>query len=712
MFSSNTSQVADGATQTQAEAIDFDGTNDLLSRANLTGNTSSATFTFSAWVYYTGSTTTFTYNASTSSGGTQYFFVSFDSGGNIRVYGLNSGGTKILDGNGAGFGVPVNTWVSILISIDMSNTSNRRVYFNDALQQMSWASYTNGSIAFSQSYHSIAAYSTTFSRARFSNVYLDYTYRDLSVTANRRLFVTADLKPAAGQAALSPIMYLPMSDPTQPGLNQGTGGNFTLTGVVARSGRGPNQYNVPYSTLDGANDFLTRSTVPTGLVDGKQFTFQCSFIPNNIASNNTILSFSTLTNQRLGIWHNNNGQLGLFARNASGTTILSANVTSPTFVIGRNYTVTVSLDLSDSAARHIYINGVAATSVTWNTYTNDNIDFAVASDPIYNIGCANDTVNFFNGRLGAVWFNTSYIDLSVAANLAKFVSGAGINATPVDPGATGQLPTGTSPVLYVPMYGNNPGRNYGTGGDYTVISGPYTGARGPNEFWGNRADFDGTNAYLRRTSALTGVSDGKVVSGSFWFVSDQSGVDDCIFSINDASGNGGFRINRSSTNTLFFRGFNSGTSTILYVETGPLSAGVNYYVQYCFDLNNTANRAVFVNGSAQSLSVTTYTNDTMQLTLGQIGLAVRWSGTPSDVFDGRLSEFYFTNTFINFNQEVERLKFRDCFGNPTDLPSAITAATVPTPAIYMRFPPTAFGTNSGTGGNFTVNGTIIDGGQL
>jgi len=48
MFSSNTSQVA--ATATQAEAVDFDGTNDYLRRtSDLTGNTDGKTFTFSFW---------------------------------------------------------------------------------------------------------------------------------------------------------------------------------------------------------------------------------------------------------------------------------------------------------------------------------------------------------------------------------------------------------------------------------------------------------------------------------------------------------------------------------------------------------------------------------------------------------------------------------------------------------------------------------------
>ena len=81
-------------------------------------------------------------------------------------------------------------------------------------------------------------------------------------------------------------------------------------------------------------------------------------------------------------------------------------------------------------------------------------------------------------------------------------------------------------------------------------------------------------------------------------------------------------------------------------------------------------------------------------------------------FDGKLSEFYFTTNYIDFSLESNRLRFRDCFGNPTNLSQQITDGTIPNPEVYMRFNPSSFGTNSGTGGNFTVNGTITDAGQL
>jgi len=270
-----------GTQSTPAQAIDFDGTNDLLSRStDLVGNTDGQQFTFSFWLWRQATSGLATvYSAQNASN--VVFFSVYNAGGTTTVLAKDSGGTTRLEASfSLGVSQYVGTFYHVLISVDKTNTSNRAIYVNDIAQTVTWTTYsTTNNIDFTQPKHDVMGlYGTTATAAgRLSHVFFDKTYRDLSVTANRRLFVTADLKPAAGQAALNPIMYLPMSDPTQPGLNQGTGGNFTLTGTVARSGRGPNQYNAPYSDFDGAADYLERASV-TGMANTSTFTFACSFI--------------------------------------------------------------------------------------------------------------------------------------------------------------------------------------------------------------------------------------------------------------------------------------------------------------------------------------------------------------------------------------------------------------------------------------------------
>lgn len=696
-------QVAAGNSQETgdvAEAIDFDTTNDYLSRSSdLIGNTDGKTFTFSGWVWRSSSDGIFfidTYRASPLLRNS----LQVQNDGNFQVSFYNASGTRLMNVTATAV-VPLNTFTHILFSVDLNSTSNRYLYVNDVAVSPTWTTYVNDVIDFTvPSFHVGSAYTGGANEGRLSNVFLDYTYRDLSIEANRRLFITADLKPAAGQASLNPILYLPLNDPTAPGVNAGTGGNFTLTGTVARSGRGPNQYNAPYSDLDGTADYLSTTSV-TGIADGKQLTVSfCGNIDTFTTGN--VLAFSTTSYFRVYFGSN---AINITALNSAGSTILSASYSIGS-AVNRNYSIQISCDLSDTNKRHMIVNG-QAVAATWSTYTNDNIDFTHTT---YQVG-RYSTNQYLNGRLGALWFNTSYIDLSVPDNLAKFVTGTGIDAKPVDLGANGELPTGTSPLIYLPMYGNNAGKNYGTGGDFTVNSGPYTGARGPNEFWGNKAVSDGTTGFLSR-AALAGVSDSKTLSFVCWFFYDGN-AGKYLFNQYISTGSlRGFNCSIENSNRVVVQGRNSAGTVVFNSDNtaaSMITSGFNC-LMVSLDLTDSGKTRVFVNNTSATLNVFTFTNDFVN-TSSSSNFILR-SVFSSAYNNQPISELYFTTDYIDFSQEANRLKFRDAFGNPVDLTQQIEDGAIPNPAIYMRFPPTAFGTNYGTGGNFTVNGTISDGGQL
>ena len=712
-------QVAAGNSQESAdvaEAIDFDGTNDYLLANSLTGAADSKTFTLSAWVWPSSANEVPIYAAARNNLGTVNFYVYVTNSQELTILAYASGSTtQILNVNLPASAFAKNTFNHLLISFDMASTSNRRIYINDVAVSPTYSVYTNTPLLFStNTYRNAVAteyiFNTANSKAngRLSNIFLDYTYRDLSITANRRLFITADLKPAAGQAALNPILYLPMSDPTAPGVNAGTGGNFTLTGTIARSGRGPNQYNAPYSTFDGGSDYLSRTTAPTGIANGKQFTW--SFVTlSNSASTGHILTISTSTSYRVRVYASGSA-VNFEFYNSAGTRILGFEIVSPDFVTGRNNVICMSVDLSDTAKRHIFLNGVAYAT-TWSPYTNDNINFNVTTTPRYYICAGNVPSLYYNGKLGALWFNTSYIDLSVADNLAKFVTGTGIDAKPVDLGANGELPTGTSPLIYLPMYGNNAGKNYGTGGDFTVNSGPYTGARGPNEFWGNLANFNLATSYLLNSSAL-GTST-KTLSFVYTF-STQATNARGHFDLSCTASTPGLLmqvdIDATGLSTTLVGDNSSGVRILSATYAWNRAANTLYNVMVCVDMADSSKTKMYINGVDSGWTLGTHTNDFLDLSKPRNIIGNYFNG--SSGITGKISEFYFTTDYIDFRQEANRLKFRDAFGNPVNLTQQIEDAAIPNPAIYMRFPPTAFGTNSGTGGDFTVNGTITDGGNL
>jgi hypothetical protein len=694
-----------------ADGIDFDGTNDYLSRASdFTGNADGKTFTFSAWVWI---------NVSSSGSGpyeiysvnNNRFFVNY-SGSDIYLNAQDSSGNWVLQSSAIGVLVD-KTWNHIIYSVNLDNSAQRYLFVNDInrTSSVTWSTYNGTPIDFTQSVHTVASDtdSTKKVNGRLAHVYLDYTYRDLSVSANRRLFITADFKSATGQEALSPIMYLKLNDSNNPGTNSGTGGNFNLTGTVARSGRGPNQYNLPYSDLSGSGTVMTKTSL-SGMTDSNQFTFACAFNLDNVGNDNPrfIMRADPTTNNRKFQIYISGGSFVIEAFSSS-TDVLYCYTAPNYFVTSRNYYVVFSVDLSDTSKRHFYVNG-QSVALTFGRYTNNNINFGTT--PNFYIGRNGVTDQWYHdGRLGGVFFSTNYIDLSVAANLAKFVTGTGIDAKPVDPGANASIPLGVQPQIYLPMYGNDAGKNYGSGGDFTVSNGPYPGVRSANEYWGSYARFDGVNSYLSRSSDLA-ISDSKIMLISFWIFPNSFDCDTLSIATTSSSGTS-LRLYFSPSSGMAQFGLEAGNSSgTPILNAGKLNAldgpGAKNHVLISFDLSNASNRAVYINDLAVAVTWSTYTNDFIDLTRPTVHMG-RSIGT--SYLNGNLSEFYLAtpSSYFDISQESNRRKFRDVFGNPVDLGSDGSTPTGTKPAIYMRFDPSSPGTNSGTAGDFTPNGMLVGG---
>lgn len=687
----------------EAQAVDFDGTNDYLSRStDLVGNTDSKTFTFSAWVYIPESGGFEYVYANKDATHNQQFVVFVNSSGGVGVQGWNAAGGAILDAQSQNFRVAINTWVNILISVDLANTANRYFAINDVVETSPiWNTYTNNTIDFTTAEHFLAKDNGTNSaKSRLSNVFLDYTYRDLSVEANRRLFITDEGTPASGQASLNPILYLPMDDPADVGRNDGTGGNFTLNGIVARSGRGPNQYNAAASTFDGTADYLIRNPV-TGMSDSKVLNVSFNFKMQTPSAGDifTLYNSGGVKTFQVGIdFFGGSWRLYLIGR-SSGAEILFAEVgLSRNFVNDKWQSYSISLDMANTSNRLIQIDGVDYTSqVTWHTYTNALFNLDGKSEVM------REGSNYVGGELSDLWFNTTYIDLSAdnpfydtETDKPKFL------------GEFGELPTGSAPLIYLPLRADDAGNNKGTGGDFTVNSGPYVGARGPSEFWGDAAEFNGTNQSLSRTSTLTGSADGKVVTfvGAFKLDATASrtllllrdeGLSQARFSVEISTT--GFEITaRTSANTsvLFVDGTWSGNTTDWHT------------IAISFDFSNASNRHIYINGTSISGSYSTYSDLSAGFSANGQRIA---RNNATNYLDGKIGFLWFNTEYTDFSQEANRLKFFDAFGFPVDLGEDGSLPTGNVPLIYMN-EDFHLGTNYGSGGNFTPVNAPTDGGYV
>lgn len=681
------------------EAVSFDGTNDFLSRTtNLTGNGDTNQFTCSFWVYKaTGSTDCMVYLVN-NTGQANKFEIYL--GAYWQLKGRDSGGSTRLDAytSGGETGVPADTWVNVVMSINLSDSSKRFIYVNDIniTSNFTFDAYS-GTINTnpSTSLFRVGSASNTSGRSkgRLANFFLDYDYLDISVTANRRLFLTADNKPADDQTDLNPIIYLPMAKEATAGYNSGTGGDFTVNGIMATAQRGPNQDNCSASDFNGSDDYLQRS-LGSAITDSKQCTVSFCITHNTAFTYSPCVSiFEYGVNS---IRTNAAGLLSIsFWKTSPDVTVASADLR--TLVVGRFYHIVFSFDLADTSKRHVYINGEEET-VTWNNYVDLPIDFTRS---YMRIGRATGQ-NYWDGDIGEYYLDTNYIDLATENPFW--------NSDTNLPNSVRKVieDTGVTPVVALPIVGVDAGNNLGTGGDYTVYSGPFTGVRGGSEFSSRSAKGNGSNGYLLNSS-ISGISDGKTISMVR------------VFQYNMAS-NYDFEATLSDNNQAFYFGYNNnqvhanvmdgdgvGPPLDVHKAFTPLAFGDWFIVFLSADLSDVNKRFYSLNGNTSAVTWNNYSNQNINYSdTTKASFMARTNGQyPSTTAP---SMFYLTTDYIDFSQEANRNKFISQLGYPIDLTKQIEDGDIPNPLIYMKFESAStFGINGGTVGNFTVNGTVTEG---
>ena len=696
------------------EGVSFDGTNDYLSRgSDMTGNTNSKTFTFSCWVYHSS------LDSSASKG---LYEVSDMGDNNIRIFIDSSHNIQLSSGylGGNGFAtnntapVDVDTWTHIAVSMDKDNQSASRLYINDISYTMSFANFTTNPIPFQFLVRmQVARFGTTspgYITGRLAHVFLDYTYRNLSTESNRRLFIDSDGKPSSTIPS-SPILYLPMTDAATAGSNSGTGGDFTVNGVLDTAGRAPNQWNCSASTFDGSADRVIDTSVSYS--DSKFVTM--SFIckkTNNTATTNVLMIRDSGTGLMFSVQYENYLNSNLLSIRAYTTGGLGLMISvNDAFELGVNKSLQLSIDMSSQSNTKCFINGVSKT-VTFSTFTDENLVFSDGVD----CTVSGYSTTYDDQVIGELYFDTVYTDLSTDN---PFWDADANRPKPVRQVIS---ETGTTPLIALPLRGDDAGNNLGSGGDFTVYSGPFTGARGGSEFWARSANFDGTSSEYLSKSSLTGISNTKKCTLVVWSKRTSSGDNlYTLYHMGNASSSPYTVLSITHVDSRYEVAARNSANTGIFLSRLYKSDGIapNFVVgdwygfMLSFDLSDTSKRHFEpLNFTPTSTSWNTYTNDTIAYTSsGSTRIGTHYNQTES--FKGDIGFFYFTTDYTDFSQESNRNLFVDQLGYPKDLTPAIEAGTIADPLIYMKFDDTsALGTNSGTGGNFTVNGTVTAGADV
>lgn len=193
--------------------------------------------------------------------------------------------------------------------------------------------------------------------------------------------------------------------------------------------------------FNGTTTYLDTNGL-TGIADGKKGSLFFVVRFANAAGTAEILVDNT--GAQLRVLRSTTGNIQVLAENAAGTQILSQQTSGVPCAAAGTYEIMISWDLATPGSFKIYVNDVSA-AVTSTTFTDDTIDYTVTE---YAIG-ANTTgaASFLNGDLYILWFDpTTAQDFSTASVRRKFTDA---NNVPQYLGRNGELPTGSTPILFL-----------------------------------------------------------------------------------------------------------------------------------------------------------------------------------------------------------------------------------------------------------------------
>ena len=391
-----------------------------------------------------------------------------------------------------------------------------------------------------------------------------------------------------------------------------------------------------------------------------------------------------------------NGQARLYFSNAttSGGGYAYADLPAGTFAVGANYQLSYSMDLDDTSKRHVYINGVAQPDSVWIDYTVTTINWSYTGATSYIGKEAASSSGYYNYSIGELYADNVYTDMS-AGN--PFWDEDAERPKPLRQ-VIDEL--SSTPLLAMPISGDNPGLNLGSAGDFTLSGGGIYGARSLSEYWSRSIKGDGSTGYLLNSSISNVPSSNKTMTMVWAFQYREEGYQ--------------FEITDGGSQIMYLAPFAASNKAMAYINAGPVYVYNNsnmsfndtwYVCLLSFDASDTSKRHFYVNG-VENAVWDTYTDATIPwANMDKIAIAARTNGT-NEVSD-ELSFIYFSNTYIDFSQESNRNLFVDKLGYPKDLTSSIESGDIATPLVYMKFEDSSnLGVNSGNGGNFTVNGTV------
>jgi hypothetical protein len=227
------------------------------------------------------------------------------------------------------------------------------------------------------------------------------------------------------------------------------------------------------------------------------------------------------------------------------------------------------------------------------------------------------------------------------------------------------------------------------------------------------ADFDGANDFMARGASLDGIVDSKLGIFSAWVRLDGGdGANITMLAINDGA-TLDFRIERRSTNVFAVIAENAAGTNVVVIETSATytASATWLHVLMSWDVSLGGLGNLYIN-DVSDRATSVFDDDTLDYTKTNCFVGAHDATTRR--FNGCLADLYFApGQYLDFALVANRRKFISAGGRPVHLGTTGALPTGTAPSVYFHLDDgeavANFATNRGTGGNFTITGTLDTG---
>lgn len=235
-------------------------------------------------------------------------------------------------------------------------------------------------------------------------------------------------------------------------------------------------------------------------------------------------------------------------------------------------------------------------------------------------------------------------------------------------------------------------------------------AGGAPAYTANAVDYNSTTNYLSRGADFTGATDSSTGIFSGWLRLDGSDGANIRMLAEPAAGNS--YVARLADNLIYVSWYDTAVTAGFQFTTVNtyLASSTWLHILASWNTNFTAGNKLshlYINNVSDKTVVTdSAAAFTIDYTRGDFGVG----GIPLlgiQLVDGCMAETYFApGQYLDFSNPTNRAKFISG-GKPVDLGADGSLPTGTAPILYIKNPAASVGTNSGTGGNMTANGSFV-----